>query len=136
MALKLDDISINTLIGNGTAISGDIKINGFVRIDGDIDGNVETDGNIILSENAKIRGNITSKSIIVGGIILGNIHAYDNVKLLPEAVVIGDIITQKLQVEEKASFHGHCISIRNKEEFEKETDKYLQTKALQEKVII
>lgn len=136
MAFKLDDISINTLIGNGTAISGDIKINGFVRIDGDIDGNIETDGSVIISENARIRGNIKSKSIIVGGIILGNIHAYDNVKLLPEAVVLGDIITQKLQIEDKAKFHGHCISIKNKEEFEIETDKYLQTIALQEKVII
>ena len=58
MALKLDDISINTLLGNGSFISGDIKVNGFVRVDGDIDGNLETDGNIIIGENAKIRGNI------------------------------------------------------------------------------
>ena len=58
MALRIDDISINTILGQGSAITGNIKINGFVRIDGDIDGNLETDGNIIIGENARIRGNI------------------------------------------------------------------------------
>ncbi len=50
MALRIDDISINTILGHGSAITGNIKINGFVRIDGDIDGNLETDGNIIIGE--------------------------------------------------------------------------------------
>lgn len=136
MALRFDDISFNTIIGTDTAISGDIKINGCIKIDGDIDGNIETDGRIIVSENARIRGNITAKSIIVGGIILGNIQAYESVKLLAEAVVLGDILTQKVQIEDKARFQGHCISIKDKEQFEEESDKYLQTRALQEKVII
>ena len=76
MALRIDDISINTLIGNGSAISGDIKVNGFVRIDGDIDGNLETDGNVIVGENARIRGDVKAKSIIIGGIILGNVRRW------------------------------------------------------------
>ena len=90
MAFKIDDISINTIIGNGSAISGDVKINGFVRIDGDIDGNLETDGNVIIGENARIQGDLKAKSIIIGGIILGNIRAAESVKLLTTAVVIGD----------------------------------------------
>ena len=40
MALRFDDISINTLIGNGSFVQGDLKVNGFIRIDGDIDGNL------------------------------------------------------------------------------------------------
>ena len=58
MALRIDDISINTIIGNGSSILGDIQVNGFVRIDGNIDGNLKTDGNVIVGDNAKIRGNI------------------------------------------------------------------------------
>ena len=81
MALRIDDISINTIIGKGSEIKGNVKVNGFVRIDGDIDGNLETDGNVIVGENARIRGNITAKSIILGGIILGNIFATDSVKV-------------------------------------------------------
>ena len=69
MALRVDDISINTIIGKGSAISGNLKVNGFIRIDGDIDGNLETDGNVIVGELARIRGNLTAKAVIIGGIV-------------------------------------------------------------------
>ena len=123
MALKIDDISINTIIGNGSSISGDVHINGFIRIDGDIDGNLETDGNVIIGENARIRGNLKAKSVIIGGIILGNVHAAENAKLLSNAVVIGEIISHKVQIEDKSTFHGHCISIRDSERYQIESDK-------------
>ena len=136
MALKIDDISINTIIGNGSSISGDVHINGFIRIDGDIDGNLETDGNVIIGENARIRGNLKAKSVIIGGIILGNVHAAENAKLLSNAVVIGDIISHKVQIEYKSTFPGHCISIRDAERYHLEADKYLQSKAIKEKVVL
>ena len=136
MALKIDDISINTIIGSGSSISGDVHINGFIRIDGDIDGNLETDGNVIIGENARIQGNLKAKSVIIGGIILGNVHAAENVKLLSNAVVIGDILSHKVQIEDKSTFHGHCISIRDSERYQTETNKYLQSKAIKEKVVL
>ncbi|MBS7295175.1 MAG: polymer-forming cytoskeletal protein [Treponema sp.] len=136
MALKLDDISINTLLGNGSFISGDIKVNGFVRVDGDIDGNLETDGNIIIGENAKIRGNIVGKSVIVGGIVLGNIFADESVKLMVNSAVMGDIVSHKVQIEDTAKFHGHLISIKEEEKYQSEKDKYFQSKAIQERVTL
>ena len=93
MALRTDDISINTIIGKGSAIYGNMKVNGFIRIDGDIDGSLETDGNVIVGENARIRGDLTAKSVIIGGIIKGNIKANESVKILAEAAVIGDVIS-------------------------------------------
>jgi cytoskeletal protein CcmA (bactofilin family) len=134
MALRVDDISINTVVGNGSAISGNLRVNGFVRVDGDIDGNLETDGNVIIGENARIRGNVKAKSIIIGGIILGNIHAPDGVKLLSQAIVVGDIISHKVTVEDMALVHGHCISIKDEETFTEKSDEYLQSKAIKEKV--
>ena len=136
MALKLDDISINTLLGNGSFISGDIKVNGFVRVDGDIDGNLETDGNIIIGEIAKIRGNIVGKSVIVGGIVLGNIFADESVKLMVNSAVMGDIVSHKVQIEDTAKFHGHLISIKEEEKYQSEKDKYFQSKAIQERVTL
>lgn len=134
MALRIDDISINTIIGRGSAISGNLKINGFVRIDGDIDGNLETDGNIIIGEDARIRGNINAKSVIIGGIVLGDIFALEGVKLLTKSAVIGDILTHKVQIENEAVFHGHCISIKDEENYSIISSQYLQSKAIKEKV--
>ncbi len=134
MALRTDDISINTIIGKGSAISGNMKVNGFIRIDGDIDGNLETDGNVIVGENARIRGDLTAKSVIIGGIIKGNIKANESVKILAEAAVIGDVISHKVQVDGSAVIHGHCISIKDEAEYGKTSGEYLQSKAIKQKV--
>ena len=136
MALRVDDISINTIIGKGSAISGNLKVNGFIRIDGDIDGNLETDGNVIVGELARIRGNLTAKSVIVGGIIKGNITASESIKVLSEAAVIGDVISRKVQIDASAVIHGHCISIKDEVEYKQTSGEYFQSKAIKEKVIL
>ena len=136
MALKIDDISINTILGKGTSISGDIKVNGFVRVDGDIKGNLETDSNVIVGENSRIQGNVKSKTIIIGGIILGNVFATENIKLLSGAVVIGDVISHKVQIDETAVIHGHCISLKNDEVFQKTSNDYLQKKAIKDRISV
>ena len=88
-----DDISINTFIGAGSTVSGNMKISGFTRIDGDVDGNLEISGKVIVGEKSRIKGNIIAKSAIIGGIVEGNITAPDAVQLFSTAVVIGDIVT-------------------------------------------
>lgn len=135
MNIRGDDISINTFIGPGSAISGDIRGNGFVRIDGDIDGNFDTNGSVIIGEKARIRGNVTANIAIIGGTILGNVHAQESVQLLATSVVIGDVITKHLQVADKVVLHGHCISISEDSKFNSEKDKYLDEKSVKSKVI-
>ena len=136
MALRTDDISINTIIGKGSAISGNMKVNGFIRIDGDIDGSLETDGNVIVGEHARIRGDLTAKSVIIGGIIKGNIKATESVKILSDAAVIGDVLSHKVQIDGSAIIHGHCISIKYDTEYSRASGEYLQSKAIKEKVIL
>ena len=136
MALKVDDISINTILGKGSSITGNLRINGFVRLDGDIDGNLETDGNVIIGDNARIRGDVKAKSVIISGIVVGNIIAQEGIKILSEAAVLGDVISHKVQIDDKATFNGKCISIKDEELFEKESAQYLQSKAIKEKVVL
>ena len=116
MAFLTDDISINTIIGKGSAVSGDIKINGFVRVDGDVDGNLETGSNIIVGSSARIRGNVQAASAVISGIIIGDIIAPAGIKLLSSAAVIGDVTTRRLVVEDKVVLHGRCIRIEEAEE--------------------
>lgn len=136
MALRFDDISINTLIGSGSFVKGDMHVNGFIRIDGDIDGNLETDGAVIISEKSRIRGNISAKSAIVGGIVLGDIVAKEGVKLLSSSAVVGDIVSRRVQIEDDVILHGHCISIEDEIPFNSESDKFLQEKAIKNKVTL
>ena len=95
MPFQNDDISINTFVGAGSVVNGDIRISGFTRIDGDVDGNLDISGKVIVGEKSRIRGNITAKSAIIGGIVEGNIVAPEKVQLFSSAAVIGDIATHR-----------------------------------------
>jgi cytoskeletal protein CcmA (bactofilin family) len=118
MAFSFEDISINTLVGQGAAVSGDVRVPGFVRVDGDIDGNLETTGKIIIGEKARIRGNVTAKSANVGGFVLGDIRAPEGIRLFSTSIVIGDIVTRKLEIAENVIFHGHCVALKQTDEYE------------------
>ena len=108
MAFRGDDISINTFIGSGSAVSGNLKIAGFVTIHGDI----------------------TAKSAIIGGVVEGNVTAPDFVQLFQTASVVGDISTRKLVLEDGVLFHGHCISLSDEEEYQEARSKLLDRVAI------
>ena len=133
MAFQNDEISINTMIGTSSFVTGNLQIEGFVRIDGSVNGNIETSGKIIIGENAKIRGNVNAKSVIAGGIIEGDIVAPDFIQLLSSAVVLGDIVSKKIRVEEKAIIQGYCISVSEEQEFEQVKNQWVDRRAITDK---
>ncbi len=135
MAFLTDDISINTIIGAGSAVSGDVRANGFIRVDGDIDGNLDSTGNIIIGNKARINGNISALSTVVGGIVIGDIYAPNGIKLLASSAVIGNICTKNLEIEENVIFHGHCIALRNEEEFAEKTKLFSEKLSIKSKAI-
>lgn len=119
MSLFNDGFSINSIIGTGSKITGDLKMNGMVRIDGDLEGDLETTGNVIVGEHARIKGNITAHSVtVIGGIIKGHITAIESVHLLSTAAVIGDIQTHHFQAEGQVIVQGHCIALSAQDEYE------------------
>ena len=130
MAFRGDDISINTFIGSGSAVSGNLKIAGFVTVHGDLDGDLEASGKVIVSEDARVRGNITAKSAIIGGVVEGDITAPEFIQLFQTASVVGDISTRKLVLEDGVLFHGHCISLADEEEYQEARSKLLDRAAI------
>lgn len=130
MAFRGDDISINTFIGSGSAVSGNLKISGFITIHGDLDGDLEATGKVIVSEDARVKGNIIAKSAIIGGVVEGNITAPDFIQLFQTASVIGDVSTRKLVLEEGVLLQGHCISLANEDEYQEARSKFLDKVAI------
>ncbi|MBQ0051851.1 MAG: polymer-forming cytoskeletal protein [Treponema sp.] len=135
MAFLTDDTSINTIIGLGSAVSGDVRANGFIRVDGDIDGNLESTGNVNIGREARINGNVTALSTVIAGIVIGDIYAPNGIKLLSSSAVIGDIYTKNLEIEENVIFHGHCIAIKNQEEFDEASKAHSEKLSIRSKVI-
>ena len=133
MASFTDDISFNTMVGPGAFITGDLKLEGFTRVDGDIYGNLETTGKLIIGENARVRGSLTEKSVIVIGIVEGDILAPEGVHLFSSAVVLGDVISRKVKADENVVIEGYCISIENPQEFEDAKKQWLDMRAISNK---
>lgn len=133
MASFTDDISFNTMVGPGAFVTGDLKLEGFTRVDGDIYGNLETTGKLIIGENARIRGSLTAKSVIIIGIVEGDILAPEGIHLFSSAVVLGDVISRKVKAEENVVIEGYCISIENPQEFEDAKKQWLDMRAISNK---
>ena len=133
--LKNDDISNNTLISLGSSVHGDVKAAGFLRVDGDVDGNLETAGNLIVTDKARIRGNVTARSSVIGGVVLGNVTSPEGVNLLSTSAVIGDIATKRLQIAEGVVFHGHCIALSAAEKYNAAFTQFEDKKMIQARAV-
>ena len=109
------DYSINTIIGPNTNLSGDIEAGGFTRIDGSIRGDVKARGRVVIGERARMKGNVTGTNITVGGVVYGNIIADGHTVILSTAIVIGDIITRRIQADDGCFING-MVSVCSNDE--------------------
>ncbi len=95
-----NDITIN---GN---ITGDIKATNLQLIAGQINGNIECKQTATINKTSAIKGNINGVSLNCDGRIDGNIKLSGNVVLKENSVVIGDIISKKISINEGAVCRG------------------------------
>lgn len=121
---KREDLIINTIIGPGTTVSGDINAAGFVRIDGSLNGNLNAKGRIVISEDSRIQGDINGTFVSVGGVVKGNILAEKGIHVRPNALVIGDVITRHLRTDEGSLVHGKIVSCGDSESWETKLAEY------------
>ena len=116
-----DGSFINSIVGEGTEFRGDLKLNGLLRIDGDFTGSITTDGKILVGKNGRAECTIKAGTVVVGGIVRGNITSTEKVIVLSTGMVIGNISTPRLIVEEGVVLNGNCViskSVGEKEETE------------------
>lgn len=106
---RLEDFSINTIIGPNTSMAGDIDSGGFTRIDGSIRGNVNAKGRVVIGEKARMKGNVSGTAITVGGVVYGSLIASESLVVLSSALVLGDIITRRIQADEGCLIHGKVL---------------------------
>ena len=102
---------LESFIGVNSNFKGDIKTQGTLRVDGTVEGNIETDW-LILGETAHLKGDASSKGIIVGGRVDGNLTAREIIEIKTKGQVTGELATSKLSIAEGAMFNGRSSMIR------------------------
>ncbi len=102
---------IESFLGKGTFVNGNIKNHGTLRIDGSVEGNIEADW-VIVGDSGSVKGDVSAKGIIIGGSIEGNLGAKEIVEIKTKGSVTGEIKTPKLSIAEGGSFEGRSIMPR------------------------
>lgn len=104
---------IDSLIGAGTTISGDVSFVGGLRIDGEIKGNVhaagDQPGTLVLSEHARVEGEISVSHLVVNGTVLGPVRATEFLELQPRARVTGDVEYNNIEMHLGAVVQGRLV---------------------------
>ena len=107
-----DEGTLNTIVGKGSTITGNLDIQGSVRVDGTVSGDVKCSDLLTVGSTGRIMGNVTVKQIVLAGSVSGNIFASEKAELQNKAMIEGDITTRSLIVEAGAILHGQC-NMRN-----------------------
>ena len=106
--------TIDTLVGSGTMLKGDLEFTGGLRVDGHIKGHVSAHdsntGTVVLSESGVIEGDINVPHIVVNGTVNGNIVSTGHVELQIKAKVTGDIHYKAVEMELGAVLNGSLVS--------------------------
>ncbi len=116
MAVALKDIeSIFTVLGNETVFKGTLRFSRPLKIEGKYEGRIESDGFLYIEEGAEVRADIQVGSIVIGGIVYGDIIAKEKLEMLSTGRVVGDIKTARLKIADGVSFEGKCDMLQNPE---------------------
>jgi cytoskeletal protein CcmA (bactofilin family) len=101
---------LDSLIGAGTIVRGDLLFTGGLRVDGCVEGNVSTAdgqaGTLVISEHARIEGEVRVSHVVINGTVTGPVHATEYLELQPKARVVGDVAYRKLEMHMGAVIDG------------------------------
>jgi cytoskeletal protein CcmA (bactofilin family) len=94
------------VLSSDVEIKGTVKFTNDLVVDGRIEGEIQSEGNLTVGENARLKAEIKTGTVVVYGKVHGNIIASDRVELKASAEVVGDIKAKTLSIEPGAIFVG------------------------------
>jgi cytoskeletal protein CcmA (bactofilin family) len=96
---------LETTIGSNTFFRGDIQSDGGIRVQGVFEGNIDITGNLVITDGAKVVGEVTANNISVSGQVNGNVNG-NRVEILETGRVWGDLTVNSLLLNEGAYLLG------------------------------
>jgi cytoskeletal protein CcmA (bactofilin family) len=107
---KKNQPPIKSLIAHGSLIEGNLRFTEGLRIDGDVIGNIvanpEQPSILVISESARVTGEIFADHVIINGQIAGPVHAAELLELQPKANIKGDVHYKALEMHQGALIAG------------------------------
>jgi cytoskeletal protein CcmA (bactofilin family) len=96
-----------TAIGKSITIRGDISGHEELYMDGDFEGTIKLpDSRLTIGPNARVKADLDAGDVVIYGKVDGNIRAAGRLELRDSAALTGDILAQRLSIEENARVKG------------------------------
>lgn len=104
---------VDTLIGPGVIIRGDMQCSGGCYIEGSVHGKITasegSDAVVTIAENGHVEGQINAPVIVICGRMTGDVHATERVELASHARVQGNIHYKLVEMAAGAMITGRLI---------------------------
>jgi cytoskeletal protein CcmA (bactofilin family) len=101
-------VDAGSTIGENSAFEGRFAVRGNLKIDGRFEGEALVVDQLAIGAKARVRTSINATSVVVEGVVIGNINATRRVLLLATARVLGDIKTPELIIQDGVVLEGRC----------------------------
>ena len=100
----------NTKTKDSLAISlqGKTSIVADIRIDGKLNGTINSTAKVVIGAEGLVDGNITALQADITGKVFGNLNIKEILNLRENAMVVGDIIAERISMQPTAVFNGKC----------------------------
>ena len=126
---KFSSTRIDTLIGQGTTINGDLVFSGGLHVDGKINGSVSAqEGSsaiLILSEFGRIEGEVDVPNMVLNGQIIGDVTGSVRVELAPKSRIKGSVYYNLIEMAIGAEVNGGLIHKPQMEAVQKALEHHL-----------
>jgi cytoskeletal protein CcmA (bactofilin family) len=96
-----------TVIGRSMKISGELTGSGDLLVDGEVEGTIRlASARLTVRTEGRVRAAVLAQDVIVLGHVEGEIRATGRVELRDGAVVLGDVYSTRLAIEDGAILRG------------------------------
>jgi cytoskeletal protein CcmA (bactofilin family) len=94
-------------ISQGIRIKGEVTGSEDLFVDGLVDGKLNlANGSLTIGPNGSVKADVNAREVIVRGKIEGRVTGRDKVQLWSTGQVIGEVVTERLAIEEGALLRG------------------------------
>ena len=110
---KIRASKIDTLVGQGIEVSGDIHFSGGLHLDGKVIGNVTARDNegsvLIISDKGRVEGDVSVSFAVINGEVTGNVYASEKLELSGKARINGNVHYNLLEMASGAEVNGKML---------------------------
>jgi cytoskeletal protein CcmA (bactofilin family) len=105
----------HTLVSRSTEIVGDIHFSGELIIEGKVKGSIyaedDSEALIRIAEKGSVEGEVCVPSIVINGLVQGEVRSASHIELASKAVVVGNVFYNLIEMVMGSEVNGNLMHI-------------------------